>query len=240
IPNFLVTAVPDTRSSRSVPRSLRPATPPAAAIFPSTIHTPPTPVETVTYASDFAPLPAPAYASPNPAHAASLTTCVGTPRAPVSSRTIFVPSHARRLRASDSTPVSLTLPEMQPETAVIFSLLTHSRASATNCAIPSFGSCGVFIFLTSPNTSPATAATRILVPPISITMYMVEIIEPQPRRRNRFSALLYREDSGPMSAYRLYQRRSTRSPASASPSRNPRAQASKQSPPLPLPGCRPP
>src|SRR3990167_3665435 len=175
-------------------------------------------VETVTYARDLAPLPAPACASPRPASAASLTTCAGTPKASVSSRTIFIPSQARRLRASDMTPLSLTLPETQPATAVICPSPAHSRANATNLATPSFGSCGVFIFLTSPNTSPATAATRILVPPISITMYMVEIIEPQPRRRNRFSALLYRADSGPMSAYRLYQRRSTRSPASASPS----------------------
>src|SRR3989344_146717 len=185
MPNFLVTAVPDTRSSKSVPFILMPATPPAAAIFPSTIHPPPTPVETVTYARDLAPLPAPACASPRPASAASLTTCAGTPKASVSSRTIFIPSQARRLRASDMTPLSLTLPETQPATAVICPSPAHSRANATNLATPSFGSCGVFIFLTSPNTSPATAATRILVPPISITMYMVEIIEPQPRRRIR-------------------------------------------------------
>src|SRR3989338_6668194 len=119
MPNFLVTAVPDTRSSKSVPFILMPATPPAAAIFHSTIHPPPTPVETVTYARDLAPLPAPACASPRPASAASLTTCAGTPKASVSSRTIFIPSQARRLRASDMTPLSLTLPETQPATAVI-------------------------------------------------------------------------------------------------------------------------
>src|SRR3989344_3817560 len=215
MPNFFVTAVPDTRSSRSVPRILRPATPPAAAIFPSTIHPPPTPVETVTYASDFVPLPAPAYASPSPAHAASLTTCTDTPRAFVSSHTIFVPSQARRLRASDSTPVSLTVPETQPEIAAIFSPPAHSRASATNCAIPSFGSCGVFIFLISPSTSFDTAATRILVPPISITMYMVEMIGQQRYRRNRSCAPLYTEHWERVLGCHLSQRRSTRNPAFA-------------------------
>src|SRR3989344_1227970 len=171
---FFLTAVPEMRSPSSTPSmSCRPTSGlnVERSMVPSTMRSPPTPVETVIYAQIAEPFPAPWWTSPTPAAAVSCTIRTGAPSMRESSFASGKSPQPGRMSSPFWKIPSIT---NQREHPTIFAIGPPAAAVArrTIPAIASCGSRGVGTLCTSPMTPLSALAMRMLVPPRSKTMSM--------------------------------------------------------------------